>query len=636
MAILGMKKLALIAHKDNKDALLKTMQKLGAVEIVSAAFDGVIPSAASDKQAKIESMLSDVRAVIDTIRQFDNEKSSFFDPKPLISISQLNDAPKSLKETEEIINKIKQLNSNFAALKTRRQRLKNRMAQLAAYTYFDIPLETLGDSTYTSSFLGTIPDDNKQNFERLCEEYSNAAYIEYTESEKGLFSVYIIAHNDIKERLKGELKYIGFSEAPSKDSFGTPAEIISDCASEYDALRHEIIENEEKAKKYTQHKNLLFLMEDYLLTELARERCLEKLGETGTAFALEGWVIADDCQYIKQELEKIAPEAYISFRDPLEDEMPPTALSNFKAVSPFEAVTNMYAVPSARGFDPNMIMAVFYFIIFGMMMADVAYGILLTLGAFLMLKIKKPVGMFRKITTVIMICGISASLWGLFFGTVFSIEGVPYVLNPIQDSQGALLTLMLCLGIGVLHIFTGLFIGMYMDIRRGRLLDAIFDRFSWVLLIGGGIMLILGGVIGTIGSYMALTGAAVLLLTQGRHKKGVLKKIMGGLSSLYGVTGYVGDILSYCRIFGMGLATTVIAMVFNTIAGLLMGNVFGYIVGILVLTVGHVFNIAINTLGAFVHTARLQYIEFFNKFYEGDGHAFMPLGPRTRHHRISN
>ena len=210
------------------------------------------------------------------------------------------------------------------------------------------------------------------------------------------------------------------------------------------------------------------------------------------------------------------------------------------------------------------------------------------------------------------------------------------MLNPKKDAQGALTTLMLCLGIGVLHIFTGLFIGMYMDIRRGHFWDAIFDRFSWVLVIGGGIALFLGGTVGTVGSYLALTGVVILLFTQGRHKKGILKKAIGGLSSVYGVTGYISDILSYCRIFGMGLATTVIAMVFNTIGSLLMGGVVGYIFAAVVLTIGHVFNIAINTLGAFVHTARLQYIEFFNKFYEGDGHTFMPLSYRARHHRITD
>lgn len=635
MAILEMKKIALFAHQDNKSALLKSIQELGAIEVTHTQFEGAAAGVSSEKYAHVDSMLADVRTALETIRRFDDEKSSFFNPKPGITIKQLSGLSSRLDEAQQIADKIKQYNADFAALKMRQQRILNQISQLEPFGCFDIPLETLGESAYTTSFLGTIPFENEQNLNQICEEF-DTAYMEYTKTDGNLFAVYIIAHNDISELLRAQLKSFGFTDAPSKDYFGTTKNIIADYKKEHDKISNKMAGMQKEAKEFTQHKSLLCLVEDYLLTEQARERCVERLAETGAAFALEGWVISNDCDKIEQSLKKSAPEAYINFRNPYEDEIPPTAISNPPAVTPFEAVTDMYSIPSSRGFDPNLIMSIFYFIIFGMMMADVVYGIVLTVGAYLMLKIKKPTGMFRKITTVIMICGISGSLWGVFFGTVLSIEGIPYVLNPIQDAQGAMLTLIVCLGVGVIHIFTGLFIAMYMDIRRGRILDAVFDRFSWFLLISGCIMLILGGVIGTIGSYLTIAGAAILLFTQGRHKKGIIKKITGGLASLYGVTSYIGDILSYSRIFGMGLATTVIAMVFNTIGGLLMGNFIGYIMGIIILTFGHVFNIAINTLGAFVHTARLQYIEFFNKFYEGDGHAFMPLAFRTRHHKISN
>ena len=634
MAILGMKKMALVAHRDSKDALLKSIQTLGAIEIVSSSLEGLAAASSPLRLAQLEAQLCDVRAALDTIRLYDDEKPSFFAPKPQVSLQTLQDALLSESETHQIIDKIKQFQSDMAALKTRRQRLVNRMAQMEPFASFDIPLESLGESTYTTSLMGTLPDESAQGFVQIGADYADNAYFERAGFGKGLFSVYVVMHNSIRERLTGELKYIGLSEVPGKESVGTPADIIHDCDSELEALSHEMHEHEEKAKKYSQHKQLLFLVEDYLLTEIARERCIEKLGETGSAFAMEGWAIAEDTARIEKAVLDAAPEAFISFREPADDETPPTALSNPKVVSPFEAVTSMYSVPYSRGFDPNLLVAVFYFIIFGMMMADVVYGLILTIGALLLLRFKKPTGMFRKITTVVMICGISTSLWGVFFGNILSIEGIPYVINPLSNANDALLMLVLCLGIGVLHIFTGLITGMVIDIRRGRVFDAICDRFSWVLLISGGIMLMLGGIIGTVGTYMALAGAAILLFTQGRHKKGVLKKIVGGLSSLYGVTGYLGDILSYCRIFGMGLATTVIAMVFNTIAGLLMDSAILYVFGLVVLTVGHVFNIAINTLGAFVHTARLQYIEFFNKFYEGDGRTFNPLTLRTRHHRI--
>ena len=310
-------------------------------------------------------------------------------------------------------------------------------------------------------------------------------------------------------------------------------------------------------------------------------------------------------------------------------------MKNPGVVAPFEAVTDMYATTHQKAVDPNLLMSIFYFLIFGMMMADMAYGVMLVLGAFFMLKKKKPTGMFRKVTTVILICGISTALWGAFYGNVFGVELYKGVINPIDD---AMTMLILCIAVGVLHILVGLGIGAYQSIRRGKLWDALFDKVTWMLILIGAVVFALGmvmeGPFATIALVLVGIGFATLILTAGRKKKSIVGKVIGGVASIYDVTGYVSDILSYCRIFGMGLATTVIAMVFNTIATLLFGGVVGYIAGAIVLTIGHVFNLAINTLGSFVHTARLQYIEFFSKFYEDGGHAFSPLGLRTKNYRI--
>ena len=634
MAILGMKRLTLVAHQDSRDKLLKNLQKLGAVEVIQVKLEGLAEARQSTALTLLEARYAAVREALETLRPYDTNKPSFLTPKPPISRTDLETTAERFAEADEDIAKIKAFADDLNAVKARRQRLKNRIIQLMPYIRLDMPLQSVSENKYTVCLLGTIPDDAKEKYAQIVLDYTDSAYFQMYEDQKDASAVFVVMHKSVQEKLTGELKYIGFSEAFTKDLIGTPADIIADCESELLSLDEETKEYEDKARSYVAYKPLLTALEDYLANEIERARCVDRLGETGSAFALEGWVIAEAADSVEKAVLMSAPEAYVHFRDPEDGEIPPTVLKNPRVIQPFEAVTDMYAVPSSRGFDPNAIMAFFYFIVFGMMVGDFAYGVILTLGAFMVLKLKKPSGMFRRITTVVMYCGISTALWGLFFGTIFSIEGVPYVLSPLQDADGAMATLGLCLGIGVLHILTGLGIGAYMDIKRGHFFAAIFDRVSWMLVIVGGIMVLVGGSIGNVGSYLAIAGVLILLFTQGRSKKGVVKKVMGGLSSLYGVTSYVSDILSYCRIFGMGLATTVIAMVFNTIAGLMMGGVAGYIFGIVILTVGHVFNIAINALGAFVHSARLQYIEFFNKFYEGDGHAFMPLGIRTKHHRL--
>ena len=631
MALLQMKKAALIAHASSRPAVMKTLQEIGAVEIISTHQEELRAADAPAALPALESKLSDVRESLSLIRKYDETKTGFFTPKPAISRSELKNVSERFTEADAAIKRIQQFSGEMNALKSRRQRLLSRIAQLEPFEPFDAPLESVGTGRYTTSLLGSIPGTSSEKYEQILASYDDQAYFENV--DKGHLAVYIVMPLEIAEKLTGELKYIGFTEANTKDLYGTPKDILFDYRSECETIESEAAEHEEKAKKFVEDKLTLQALEDYLVNEIERERSIEKLGETGETFLLEGWIIAEEQQRVEKALTEAAPEGYIAFRDPEENETPPTVMRNNKFAAPFESVTNLYSAPSSKGVDPNFIMSIFYFAIFGMMIGDFAYGVILTVGSYLVLRLKKPTGMFRQVTTVIMICGVSTALWGLFFGTIFSIPGVPAVLNPLEDAMSML---VLCLGIGVLHLLFGLGMGAYANIKRGHFWDAVLDNMSWAMILIGGVMLALGGIVATIGTYMIIAGVVMLLISQIRQKKNVFKALVGWFGTLYGSTGYLSDILSYARIFAMGLATSVIAMVFNTIGGLFFGGVVGYILGIAVMTVGHVFNIAINTLGAFVHTARLQYIEFFSKFYEAGGHMFAPLGIRTKNYRLED
>jgi len=632
-----MEKMTLIAHADSKQRLLKALQLLGKVEVISCNVPDLPLACAPESLSRLEERLSAVREALEIIRPYDDSKQSFLAPKPPMTREQLENMPERFAEADELIGKIQRFSADMSASKAQRQRLRNRIAMLEPYAHFDAPLESVGSGRYTQSLLGVIPAEGIDAYNEIREKYADSAYFEELGSSGKAKSIFVVMMHSVHEQLVGELKSIGMTEAYIKELTGTPRDIIADAQNEIERL--EAHENEliETAKELAAQKTVLQALEDYLLNEIAREKCFERLGDTSMAFVLEGWVIVDDKEKVTAAVLEAAPEAYIAFRPPADDETPPTATKNPKLIKPFEAITNMYSYPNYNGVDPNKIMAVFYFIIFGAMVGDAAYGAILTIGAYILLRLKKPTGMFRMVTQVIMICGISTIFWGLFYGSVFSIPDIPAVINSLEG-DGAMATLAICLGIGILHILAGICVGIYMDIKRGQFWAAIFDRFSWILVIVGGIIMLIGTLtgqpFGQVGSYMAIAGALILLFTQGRSKKGIIRKATSGLASLYNVTGYVSDILSYARIFGMGLSTGVISMVFNTIAGLMMGTWYGYIFGIIVMTVGHVFNIIINTLGAFVHSARLQYIEFFSKFYEGDGRAFVPLGYSTKNFRL--
>jgi V/A-type H+-transporting ATPase subunit I len=633
MALLDMKKVALIAHASSRAAVMKALQDIGAVEIISAKQEELGAASAPASLPELEQRLSGVRESLELIKKYDETKTGFLTPKPAMSRGELKKVRERFDEADQAIARMQRFSDEMNALKSRRQRLNSRIYQLEPFEKFDAPLESIGESRYTASLLGTIPSSGAEKYEQIVESYQDQAYFEMI--DRARLAVYVAMPAEIHEKLTGELKYIGFTEAYTKDLFGTPKDLLYDFHSECETIDSEAAEHEEKAKNFVEDKLTLQAVEDYLINEIERERSTLKLGVTEAAFMLEGWLIASEQERAEKALLEAAPEAYITFSEPAQDDVPPTAVHNKKAVAPFEAVTNLYSAPSSKGVDPNFIMSIFYFFIFGMMIGDFAYGIILTAAAYLVLRLKKPTGMFRQITTVLMICGISTAFWGLVFGTIFSIENLPVgILKPLESAESAMTMLILCLGVGVVHLLFGLGMGAYANIRHGRILDAVLDNMSWMLVLGGAVMLVLGGIAGTVGTGMILLGVLMLLASQIVKKKNVFKALIGWLGQLYGATGYLSDILSYARIFAMGLATSVIAMVFNTIGELFFGSVVGYILAAIVMTVGHVFNIAINTLGAFVHTARLQYIEFYSKFYEAGGHVFAPLGIRTRNYRL--
>ena len=266
-------------------------------------------------------------------------------------------------------------------------------------------------------------------------------------------------------------------------------------------------------------------------------------------------------------------------------------------------------------------MAPWYWIIFGLMMGDAGYGLLMVLGIGLFKKLKKPRGEFGKLVNVLFFSGFTTILWGVLFGSYFGETWHPILFVPLDDPMRMLI---FCAVLGLLHMFSGMAVQMAASIKAGRFWDAIFDQFSWMMLLAGLGLLFLPQT-RTVGAALAVAGAVIVLFTAGRAKKGVFGKIIGGFGGLYGITSYMSDILSYSRILALSLSSGVVGMVMNLLAGMVGGTAVGFVFSLLIYVVGHIFNLAMGLLSAYVHDSRLQYIEFFNKFYEGGGYAFRPL-----------
>ena len=320
-----------------------------------------------------------------------------------------------------------------------------------------------------------------------------------------------------------------------------------------------------------------------------------------------------------------------------------------------------YSLPGKGEVDPSRVMCLFYYVLFGLMLSDAAYGLLTVIGCGIGLwKFKNMEPSIRRTLRMFLFCGISTTVWGVLFGSYFG-DAIPVIAETFFHTQvtvpalwfeplsDPMRLLIFSFAVGVAHLFTGLGVQFYQLFKRKQYADAIYDVVFWYLLIGGLIVVLLSteifqniaelpftvpGPVVTVAAVLAGVGAIGILFTAGRESRSPVKRFLKGLYGLYGVSSYLSDILSYSRLLALGLATSVISTVFNQLGAMLGGGVVGAVFFILIFLIGHAMNMAINLLGAYVHTNRLQFVEFFGKFYEGGGRKFQPFAANTKHFKI--
>ncbi len=628
MAIIPLKKVFVYCMKADVGPVMHALQERGVLHVASADPQAEMHQMAED--AHSEEILDRTGFALEVARKHDDSKASFLSAKPDIT----PDEYRALKEKAEIVDRAykaaKELEDTLSSIRSEMQKKSGQIASLTPFSALDMPLAYLHGTQRADLFLGFLPEDAAEQVKEEMEEMGGLAYAEFFERFGQSLPVLIIAHKDKSKQVREIIKTAGFSDARLEDQKDVPADIIQRLEGEIKALHVQREQEIENAQGVLQYKEDLLALEDYYRGEVQREKALAKITASRSVALIEGYVKGYEQEKLEQAVSSVAREYYIEARDPDEDdENLPTAVENNAVVTPFEAVTDMYSVPGPRTFDANAIMMPFYFIFFGMMLSDAAYGIILTVGSIVFLKMKKPDGTFKKLLMLLSICGISTIIWGTAFGGIMGFEVHPWLFNPLKQPLNMLI---LCLSLGVIHLIAGLIMGAYINVRRKRILAAIFDQGFWLLMLVSIPFIALGQQ--TLGLGLLAAGAVGVVATAGRHNKSIVKKITGGLSGLYGITGYLSDILSYARLFGMALATAVIAMVFNTIAGMMAGSLIGWVFAAVIFLIGHVFNIGINSLGAFVHSARLQYIEFFSKFYEGGGISFDPLRIKLKNYRM--
>lgn len=623
MAITEMLHVDLLGMRQDKKKLLRLMQKAGCVQI--AELDAELcdyrkPSDVSREYT--EEQLTKIRWAISEMGRHANEKTGMLASMSMKEASEdaLHAASDRAEELLSKVSRLESLEKQRGDLRGEESQIKARIEQLSPWQSLSIPIESLGNTKETLQMVGTMPERTREAFLESVALLPVSCSV--LASDRGTAYLWLLAHYSATQELQDLLKAAGFAEAAFTEKKGTIAQnldALNQRVQAIDAQRSEIATEIVDLSKSLPDMQLLY---EHISARQERNDVAERFAETRDTFYLTGWAPAPLKDRLEKEIHAIAKDTAIHFRSATDEESPPVLLRNHRHIEPFESIVSSFSLPDPRGLDPTFVMAPFFLCFFGMMLSDAGYGIVMAILMPLAIHFLKPKTGLRKMMFILGLGGVATIFWGAMFDTWFGMSIKPMLVNPLEDP---LKMMAICLGFGAVHLFAGLFVGAYMNFKRGKPLDALYDQFSWFSMIVGLGLLLLPQT-ATVGKWMAIGGALIITLTAARDKKNPISRIMGGLGALYGATGWLSDLLSYMRLFGMGLATGVIGMVINQLTGLIFGkNIVFDLVGVVILIGGHIFNAVINTIGAYVHASRLQYIEFFGKFYEDGGHPFSPL-----------
>jgi V/A-type H+/Na+-transporting ATPase subunit I len=643
MGIAKMNKVYLVAHQAEKDKVLAVLQQLGVLEVNDLQAKDVENEAwaelvESDQEQEalqlLESRLADVRFSLDFLNRYYPAKKSMMDALNSVKTPVKAEELKTNAEqwsiaAKEVYGELKKIDEKFMALRNDETRLQNLKLQLAPWEKLTVPLEEVKATATVRTELGVLPTAEVAQAKEDLTAAVSAFYLEEVNSERGESYVLIAYHTGDSDEVQSILKQHNYSRQTFQQLHGTAAENLSKIDEGLANAEKERSEALAGAGKQAEYREQLNYYLDYLMVERDQKLAVANFARTGNAFIMEGWLREADLPELENKLAATCETVEVISREAEDGEMYPVALENKRFFAPFEFITKLYGNPSPHGLDPTPALTPFFIIFFGLCMTDAGYGVAIALlGALGLMKVKGS-DTVRKLMWVLFAGGLSTIFFGWLLGGWFGLEvlGAPFFFNSLEDPMRLLIY---ALSLGVIQIFFGMAIQFVRLTKQGKFLDAIFDVGFWYALIIGLLVFALVPAFAVIGKYMAIAGAAGLVLTQGRTQPGIIKKLLSGVLSLYNITGYLSDVLSYSRLLALGLATAVIALAINTMAGLLAGSIIGYVVMVIILIGGHTFNLVINTLGSYIHSSRLQYIEFYNRFYEGGGRSFVPFRLNTK------
>ena len=625
-----MKHLRLLGMGSEREALLKAMQDMECVEISS--IDGSEEALKSgfakpDDKALMSAQEASraYRTALASLDRFAPEKKGMFRKRQGVSRAAFFSAEseENARTAAETINKDTRRLGEIESERTKNEALR---ATLAPWLTVDAPLG--GADGALAVFFGTVGlNVTDDALKALADSLDGLLTWQQASSDRSLRYLLVMCHGSVKERALSALRDLGFSTVSFRGMTGTAKENDKALAENLAALEKERQEIEQRIAGLGGKREALLEASDRAAIALRREEAKSRLVGTDKVFLLEGWLPADRCAALEKALEPFT--CAIETREPTEDEYPqvPVQLKNNKLTRPLNMVTEMYSLPAYGTLDPNPLMAPFFILFYGIMMADMGYGLLMMIASVIISKKYRPKGTSGELFSLLGLCGLSTFIMGTLTGGFFgdfltqlvaivspgTVFALPKLFDPLDDLTMILIGSM---ALGMVQIVTGMAISLIEKCKRKKFLDAFFEEITWWLVFLGIALAVLKK-----GTAVLYLGCALVLLGPIVQGKG-WGKLTGVFGSVYNhVTGYFGDILSYTRLMALMLAGSVIAQVFNMLAAM-PGNVIAFII---ISMLGNAMNFGLNLLGCYVHDLRLQCLEFFNKFYVDGGKPFRPM-----------
>ena len=667
MSVVPMKRISVIAMKRDRKAVLDYLQVQGAVQIsVRGKEDEVFTKTDMSKQKQVFQKNTDrAEEALAILKRRVPEKTgllSSFEGRKELTTSEYQKMQENIDDTMRVCSRIIELDKQLADSISGIPKLEDQKKALEPWIKFDLPLDFAGTRT-TAVFTGSLQGEYTRD--ALYTELKKLSGVETFEcdiisAESTQTCIFLVCEKKDQQAVREALRRLNFAAPPVSGL--NPVERMK----QIDAQIAEEIKLQEKLLKeieeLSSYRNDIRFASDYFRIRAEKYGVISQLLQSRRVFCLEGYIPETSAQALASQLESRF-DAAVEINDLKKKEKPPVLLKNNAFATPLEGITESYSLPGKKEIDPTFISACFYYILFGIMLSDAGYGLLLVLGtAFILWKFGRTMeaGM-KKFMQMFLLCGISTTFWGIMFGSFFgdaiSVIGTTFLgkgegfgLKPVwfEPLSEPMRMLTFCFILALIHMFVGLGAKAYMLLKEGKVMDMIYDVVLWyVLLIACVVFLLtvptMADMLGVstlsatwqkpAGILMAVSAVGIIL-TGGRESKNWFKRILKGLYSLYGISSWLSDILSYSRLLALGLATGVIATVFNSMGSMGGNSPGGVVMFIIVFLIGNVLNLAINALGAYVHTNRLTYVEFFGKFYEGGGTAFRPFAVNTKYYKI--